>query len=349
MNQTSFCWSSLLDVAVGPVVDEPGEEAPVDLGGDPLACVLGRLEERDRAGAVARGACTGGELEGLDRLAEDRLSDRLLLDQLGVARREVVVPLLERDVRRRAGAGAGSRLQAPRPEDVVAVHGVGERVGRRGRRAGVRERHDGRALVAQRLGLGRRRHDAELSGLADGLDLVEVIAGAGEQVGRDPAADRVLVERLDGPVAGRLRGADCKERERRDAREPAAGLGPDMHGASLGPIPAQPHSHAARAHRHMRPRGNCHADSMRSMRSPNRARSREPVESCRNVPAGSREISLAQVCRLTAYAVRRAAERQRRLGRAPRTAARTVRTNGRTRRELIHLTRTICPRVCSET
>ncbi len=127
----------LLDVAVASVVDEPREEPAVDLGRDPLACVLGGLEERDRLGAVTGGVGAFRDLVGLDRLPEDGLPDRLLLDDLRIARGEVVVPLLERHVGCRAAVRARRRLQAPGPEDVVAVGRVGQRRRRCDHRAGL--------------------------------------------------------------------------------------------------------------------------------------------------------------------------------------------------------------------
>jgi hypothetical protein len=190
-----------LDRLVGlvlAVVEDVLEQTALGLGRDPLARVLhGVVEDRRTAtvGDVVRALC---DLVRHDRLPEDRVADDLLLDHARVLLGELVVEGLEVDVGRRARAGARCGLQAPWPEDVVAVGRLGQRLRRRRQRArGAEWCCHRRALLGQLLRLRRGRDHEELALLARDVGLLHVEPRARESVGVDLAADHVLVERLD--------------------------------------------------------------------------------------------------------------------------------------------------------
>jgi hypothetical protein len=188
------------------VVDDVLEEPALDLGRDPLARVLGGVVDDCRTAAVLLAARVLGDLVGDDVLAEDALADDVGLHDVGVVRRQIGVPLLERDVRRRAGLRARSRRQAPRAKDVVAVRRRGERAGRRdGGGALTAQGAHRRALRLEAVGLCGRGGDDPAGFVALEPTLGEVEARAGEVLGVDLAADHVLVERL-GELGARRRG-----------------------------------------------------------------------------------------------------------------------------------------------
>ena len=207
----------VLDLVAGRlalVLDDVLEEPALDLGRDPLARVLGGVVDDGRTAAVLLVARVLGDLVGDDVLAQDALADDVGLHDVGVVRRQIGVPLLERDVRRRAGLRARSRREAPWAEDVVAVRRWGERVGRRdGGRALTSQRAHRRALRLEAVGLRGRGRDDPTGLVAREPTLGEVVARAGEVLRVDPAADHVLVERLDELGARRSGGRSGHRRK----------------------------------------------------------------------------------------------------------------------------------------
>ena len=115
------------DLGVVLVLDDPAHEAPLDLGGDPLARVVVGGVEDGRPRAVGDVARVLRDLEDRDRLAERRRADPLVLDDVAVlggqlehlvvdaARlHERAVDAVER-VRALVGGAAARRSRRPRP------------------------------------------------------------------------------------------------------------------------------------------------------------------------------------------------------------------------------------------
>ena len=206
------------------------EETTLRLGRDPLAGVLRGLVERGGAAAGPLVAGVAGDLVGHQVLAEHALAVDVLLDHVAIAPREIVVEVLQGHERRGAGRRARRRRQAPGPEHVVAVRGIGERVGRRHPGGGrpARERAHRHVLAGQVGGLRRRGNDRK-AGLALDLRLGEVVALAGQVLRIDPAADHVLVERLDLLRAGRSGGRGGDERRQSRAGQRSASVPSHVH------------------------------------------------------------------------------------------------------------------------
>ena len=167
------------DLGVVLVLDDPAHEAPLDLGGDPLArVVVGRVED-GRARAVGDVARVLRDLEDGDRLAERGRADPLVLDDVAVLGGQLEHLVVDAARLHERSVDGVERIRA-----LVGGEAAGGRAG-----LGHRELLELEAAGLEPVGVGLREHDADRLPVV----LAGVVAGVLEVDARLGELDRVAV------------------------------------------------------------------------------------------------------------------------------------------------------------